>query len=258
VISGRWRRAQVVSALTPYIERARRFTGWSFKDVAVEHLDERMPWSYEQIVRDYAPGRGSIIDLGTGGGEVFGTLLPSFDIGARLYASEEWHVNAPVAHRALAPLGVRVLNASSERMPYRDSSFDLILSRHEAIDPPEIARTLAPGGVFITQQVGHDSWRELDQFFPNAMDFPDHFVLYREGLSERGLTIERAERHEERVRFATLGDLVFLLLVAPWTVPGLDPVRDIDTLMALEDALSDGEGIVLTETHYILVASRPA
>jgi hypothetical protein len=89
------------------------------------------------------------------------------------------------------------------------------------------------------------------------MGFPDHFKLYREGLDRHALTIERAERHEERVRFATLGDVVYLLLVAPWTVPDLDVEREIDTLLALEDGLHDGQGIVFTETHYILVATRP-
>ena len=55
-----------------------------------------------------------------------------------------------------------------------------------------------------------------------------------------------------------LSDLVFMLLVAPWEAPGFDPERDVDTLIAIEDALRREEGIVLTEPRYLIRAHKPA
>jgi hypothetical protein len=49
-----------------------------------------------------------------------------------------------------------------------------------------------------------------------------------------------------------------MLLTAPWTVPDFDPERDIEALLAMEDALGTKDGIVMTETRYILIANKPA
>ena len=101
-------------------------------------------------------------------------------------------MNAPVARDRLRPLGVDVVNASSERTPWADASFDLVLSRHEAIEPAEIARILRPGGVFLTQQVAKEQWQELSAFFPDRTVFPDHFDDYRREFEAAGLAVDDA------------------------------------------------------------------
>ncbi len=249
-------RALAVSQLRPYIERARGFSGWTFTDVNVRHLDPRAPWDYVAIARDHASRARSIVDLGTGGGERFAEITAG--LNARLVATEEWDVNVRVATDRLRPLGIDVLGADSTRLPFRDASFDLVLDRHEALDPAECARVATSGGFVITQQVGHDEWPELRRFFPRKTTFPDHFHEYQRGFVAAGLVIDDARWHQERVAFATLGDLVYMLLTAPWYVGDLDPVAEIDTLLALDDALRTDDGIVLTEMHYIIVASKPA
>ncbi len=108
----------------------------------------------------------------------------------------------------------------------------------------------------ITQQCGPDDWPELGRFLPKTV-FPDHFNGYRQGFAAAGLTVEDARWHEERVAFETLGDLVYMLLVAPWFVEDFDPRRDIDALLALADALGTDDGIVVTESRYLIVASKP-
>ncbi|CAM3261815.1 hypothetical protein OCAE111667_00205 [Occultella aeris] len=40
------------------------------------------------------------------------------------------------------------------RLPLPDATFAVVLDRHEAYDPAEVSRVLAPGGGFLTQQVG--------------------------------------------------------------------------------------------------------
>lgn len=248
------RRTEALAQIAPYVERARGFSGWSFKDVDVRHLDARAPWDYEAIARERARSATSVLDLGTGGGEVLSRIVPATN--PRVVATEEWHVNAPIAAARLRPLGVHVLRADSLRLPLRDASFDLVLDRHEALEPAEVARVLAPGGCVVTQQVGHDHWPELRRWFPRKTVFPDHFHDYQRGFIEHGLRIEDARWHEERVAFGTLGDLVYMLLTAPFYVPDLDPAGEIDALLALEDARRTADGIVLTEMVYVVVAVR--
>ena len=250
------RARNTLDALRPYIERARGFSGWSFDDLRVIHLDPPMPWDYEAIAREYAAKASRVLDLGTGGGEVLERIAAG--LPARFVASEEWHVNVPVARARLAPLGIDVLNADSTRPPFADESFDLVLDRHEALDPGTTARLLRPGGTVVTQQCAPDDWREVERFFPTRSDFGDHYRTYAEGFEAAGLTIEMRERHERRSAYPDLGDVVYMLLVAPWWLPDFDPEKDIDALLALEDGLRTNDGIVLTDVRYMLIAHKPA
>lgn len=247
------RRTQALVELQPYIERARAFSGWNFSELDVRHLDPRMPWDYEAIARAAAQSAARIVDLGTGGGERLASIVGG--LGARVVATEEWVVNAPVARARLAPIGVDVVRADSLRLPFGAEAFDLVLDRHEALEPPEVARVLRPGGTVITQQVGHDTWPELGRFF-GTVEFPDHYAAYQKGFAAAGLDVGDARRHVERVAFRVLGELVYMIMLTPHTFPEFDPIADIDAVLEMEDALRTDEGIVLTETHYLIRAHK--
>lgn len=248
------RRRDAIAALRPYVERAQRFSGWSFDDVRMTALDPAPPWDYEALARARIRDGTWVLDVGTGGGEVLARIIDGAAAGARVVAMETWDVNLAVAQERLATLGVRVFGADSERLPFADGSLDVFLSRHEAFTPSDVARALRPGGVAITQQVGASSWDELRVFFPRKTRFPDHYVTYRREFESAGLVVE-SQIHERRVAFPELGDVVYLLLTAPWEIEGFDPVAEIDALLAFDDAHRGEQGIVMTETRYLMVAS---
>jgi len=171
-------------------------------------------------------------------------------------ATEPWEVNAPVAAKRLGARGIPVVRANSLRLPFRDEQFDLVLNRHEELDPADTARVVAAGGRVLTQQVHPDDWKELRDFFPRMTDFGPHFDLYREGFERAGLRIVQALMHERPVAYY-LGDLVYMLVAAPWTIPDFDLDRDLDALLAVERTLGRPEGIVFTEKRYLIEAERP-
>ena len=248
------RRQQALASAREGLARACDFSGWTF-DVETKHLDAREPWSYAAIARERAAHAERVLDLGTGGGERLADIVSG--LSCQVIATEEWHVNAPVAARRLRPLGVHVLHCSSLRLPLRGEIFDLVLDRHEALEPAEVARVLAPGGAVVTQQVGPDNWPELRRFFPRKTEFGDHYRSYQSGFVDAGLVVIDARWHEERVAFSSLADVCFMLVIAPWFIEDFDPEREIDELIALEDAHRTPDGIVLTEMRYIIVAVKP-
>ena len=220
----------------------------------MRHLGPPLPWDYEAMVREYAHGARSALDMGTGGGEVLSRLRDA--LPRRLVATEEWHVNAPVARDRLAPLGVDVVRCRSLSLPFADASFDLVLDRHEELDAAEVARVLRPGGRVVTQQVGRDNWRELRDYVPRMTDFGDIFGEYTSGFAAAGLRVVRSEQHDMQTAFGSLGELVYLLSVAPWVLD-FSLERDGEALLELEAARQMEDGLVLTESRFVIVAEKP-
>ncbi len=237
---------------------ARGTTGWDLGFIDAEHIGPPLPWDYEALAKMALRDAKSAVDLGTGGGEVLSRIVQGVPFD-RLVATEQWPPNARVAHKRLASLGVPVVwcESEKERLPFRDSVFDLVLDRHEALEPTEVHRILVHGGTLLTQQCTPDTWPELHRYFDRAARFPDHFHEYAEAFRSLGYTVE-AEEHHFETRFASLGELVQMLVVAPWYVPDLDVDRDLEVLRQLERDLTrpDG-GIFLREGRYLLRATKP-
>ena len=240
--------------LAPAVERARSFSGW-LPDVESRRLTPGPPWDYGARAGELAAFAGSMVDLGTGGGERFAAICGG--IVARAIATESWHVNAVVAQTRLRSLGIDVVLAGSLDLPFRGETFDLVLDRHEELAPREVARVLRPGGRLLTQQVTPDSWKELGTYLPRRTDFGDHFHTYQQELREAGLEIIDARLHEYRRAYSGLPDFVYMLCIAPWEVPDFDPLgSDLEALLALERDLMTSDGLVLTEGRYIIEAIK--
>jgi SAM-dependent methyltransferase len=244
----------LVEELNRYADAARRLEGWKL-EFEPEPLVAGPPWDYEARARELCNGARSVLDLGTGGGEVFSRVLP--DSGCHAIATEWWHRNAPVAARRLGGRA-HVVRTSSLELPFRDTRFDLVLSRHEELSPKQVARVLTPGGRCLTQQVVSDYWPELREVFPDMTRFPDHYAEYQRGFLEAGLHVEAAREFRRPVRFRELGHLVYHLVAGPWILPGFGVESHREALARLESRVQSDEGLVLTEGFYLLQVQAPA
>ena len=239
----------------PFVERARRFSGWQLEEFDPAPLEPGPSWSYERRAAALLRDAESVVDLGTGGGERFEALCGSFN--GRAVATESWSVNVPVAAARLRPRGILVVRCSSLRLPFHDASTEVVLSRHEELDPGEIDRVLSPDGSVLTQQIGRNRWRELRPFFPRMQDAGDLFQRYKDGFEGSRLTVVEARSHDWRAAYRGLGDIVFLLCVAPWEIPDFDPLgADLPALIAAVESLSTDRGIALTESRFVIEARK--
>ena len=238
--------------LQPFVDAAQAIEGWQLA-FAPEPLEDGPPWSYEALAAEEIAGASRLLDLGTGGGEVLEPLLA--ETSCRAVATEQWIVNAPVAAKRLAARAP-VARASSLALPFRPGCFDLVLSRHEEVEPAEIGRVLSPSGRFLTQQVIANVWPELRPLFPDMTRFPDHFTVYQAGLKRAGLAIEEAREFTHRVRYRELGHLVYHLAAAsPWMLPGFNLEAHAAALDELARWARRDGGVVLTE-GFTLIRAR--
>ncbi|ASO18797.1 SAM-dependent methyltransferase [Actinoalloteichus hoggarensis] len=238
------------------------FEGWDFGALAgrLPVGEEALPWRYADLAREHLAAAGSLLDLGTGGGELLTSLGP---LPARTAATEGHPPNVPVARRRLAPLGVMVADVSKgepDTLPYPDASFDLVLSRHESYEPEEVRRVLVPGGVFLTQQVGGRDLAEVNA----ALGAGPH--TYREWclaaaeaeLSGSGFEITRRGEAAVPGTIDDVGALVLFLRITPWHVPDFDVVRYDDRLRALHARLRQGRPLRVHSHRFMLTARTPA
>jgi SAM-dependent methyltransferase len=143
--------------------------GWDFSWLAARSTTEMLPWSYSRVVEEHAATADTMLDMGTGGGE----LLSEISHPWRTVATEAWPPNVPIAAARLRPLGIPVVwdegapdntdevSEDRGRMPFRTGAFALIVNRHESFRATEVSRVLSPGGTFITQQVDFHSYDDL-------------------------------------------------------------------------------------------------
>lgn len=205
--------------------RAQPVAGWDFSWLAGRATEERPAWGYSGLLRERLAGAQAVLDIQTGGGEVLGGALRGTDHRpAAVAATESWPPNAALAQRTLAPWhGSVVRAADAGGLPFRSKSFDIVVSRHPAVVVwPEIARVLAPGGAYLSQQVGPGTNRELTDFMMGPQPVNQARDPRRAEAAARaaGLVVTELREQSLRVEFFDVGAVVYFLRKVLWTVPG--------------------------------------
>ena len=228
--------------------------GWTFAHEPVP-LGAPPVWNYEARAGELVQDAAAVLDMGTGGGEVFERILTRY-VGLAC-ATEAWSPNVGVASRRLRPHNVAVIQAFNRALPFRAASYDVVLNRHEELAPADVARVLRPGRRVLTQQVHPDYHAELRAYFPRMSVFEQHDRTYPAGFMAAGLEMITRQKHSGRVAYRQLGHLVYCLAAAPWTIPDFDLETDLEALLAVEQTLGGPEGIVLSDPRYVLEARKP-
>jgi SAM-dependent methyltransferase len=247
---------------------AEPFSGWDFSWLDRHSRTEPLAWDYSARVAALAGTAGTMLDMGTGGGEALSRLAAR---APRTIATEAWPPNVPVAGERLLPLGIPVIQNEGARdnidqvgagdggnLPFRDGSLDLVCNRHESFLAVEVSRVLARGGTFITQQVDYHDNDDLARLLGIEMpDEPESWLgLAERQLTEAGLVIEEAARANQRVSFDDIAGIVYYLKAVSWSIPGYSLEKHRDRLRALYENPSAWP-VVASGHRFLLVASQP-
>jgi SAM-dependent methyltransferase len=199
--------------------------GWDFSWFDGRAMEERPSWGYSRLLSARLTRSAAALDIQTGGGEVLaGALRSAGRPPAMLVATESWPPNLAIARRNLEPFGGTVAEVADDAdLPLRTGSFDLVVSRHPTeVLWPEIARVLAPGGSYLSQQVGAGSNRELTDFMmgPQPVDPGRSPQVAVAEATAAGLDVTDLRAQALRVEFFDVAAVVYFLRKVLWTVPG--------------------------------------
>jgi SAM-dependent methyltransferase len=239
-------------------EEQQPFAGWDFSHLDGRMIEEQSPWSYSSQARELMRRSTAVIDLGTGGGERLLKLRD--DWPAKVVVTEDYPPNVKLASERLNPFGVRVVDVpltDTDPMPFADGEFDLVLNRHAGFNAQEVARILAPGGAFLTQQI-HGLWAyDLLAAFDIQPQWPDSTLAkYVPQLQAAGLAIIHTQDWSGQLAFSDVGAIVYYLKAVPWLVPGFSVATHAKHLLTLQRRLASGSGLSFVVRKYLIEAHK--
>ena len=216
--------------------------GWDFSWFDGRATEGRPSWRYLENLGTRMARASAVLDLQTGGGELFAQVLGrSVERPQFLAATESWLPNIEVARRNLHPFGVTVVHTPDEgAVPFEDESFELVCSRHPTVVVwKEIERLLRPGGIYFSQQIGAGTNSELANFFVAPRELPENQKMQRmiSRATEVGLKVLDAREESLPVAFFDIGAVVYFLRKVIWTVPDFSVDKYHDRLMDLHERI---------------------
>lgn len=239
-------------------EEQHGFKGWDFSHINGRTSEEPLPWSYDEIVRQYLNPDSILLDMGTGGGEY---LLTFNHPHCNTYATEAYPPNFELCQKKLKPLGIDVRQVFNDNsLPFENEMFDIIINRHESFDVNEVYRLLKPYGLFITQQVGGLNNKELSKFLINAFKeivssdhtLKNNIIL----LEDKGFTILESNEYFPKLKFFDIGALVYLAKIIEWEFPNFSVNNCLGQLFKLQLSIEQQGFIETTEHRFIIVSQK--
>jgi SAM-dependent methyltransferase len=233
--------------------------GWDFSWLEGRAHEDRPTWRYFDLVARRAGAVDTLLDLEVGNGGMVAALpaLPRLTVG-----TEAYEPNVAIAARRLAARGAHLVrpDATRAQLPLRGATFELVTSRHPVTTWwPEIARVLAPGGSYLSQQVGPRSLRALSEYLMGPLPPGSHREPgdARAAAERAGLVVTALRSERPRTVFYDIGAIVYFLRVVVWIVPGFEVARYRERLYALHEQIERDGCFETTASRFLIEAVKP-
>lgn len=240
-------------------EKIAHIKGWDFSHINDRYKEEdKLPWDYLSIIKQYLKDDMHILDLDTGGGEFLLGLNHPYEL---ISATENYPPNIAYCKEKLLPLGIDFKDADAKGgLPFDDNTFDIVLNRHGDFNPDEIKRVLKPGGYFITQQVGALNDHDLVMLLLGDLPLPfprQYLAIIESDFIKAGFTIIKSDEAFNPIIFYDVGALVWFAHIIEWEFPNFSVDKHLKQLYNLQ-AIIEKEGYIKGTTHrFMLVAQKP-
>ena len=236
-------------------EEKEKFSGWDFSYLKRRLIREHPPWEYNKIAKELTKNSNSVLDMGTGGGELFSTFAP---FPQKTVAAEGYKPNIPIARKKLEPFGIKVVEVDNvAKLPFEDEEFDLILNKHDAFNVKEVFRILKKEGIFLTQQVAEDFAEDLIEIFNSKRGVTGlNLEKAKKQVIDAGFEVIKEGSWEGKMTFCDVGALVYYLKAVPWTIPGFSVKRDFEILKKLQKQKEAGKELSFKRSFYLIKARK--
>ena len=232
--------------------------GWDFSRVRAERTP--IPWNYVDVVRNYLKPTDKVLDVGTGGGEIFFSLAPYFREGVGIDQQLKMIKTAERNKSTLSIDHVSLLRMEASDLQFEVESFDVVLVKHLHVYVDEIMRVLRPGGYFITQIVGKYTENNFLEAFgwERASSGPDWWQTIDE-------IAEQFRNHDCRILaqaeynvpywFQDVESFMFFIMSVPWPET-LELEKHWQAINRILEMYQTEKGIETNEQRGLLIVQK--
>jgi hypothetical protein len=136
-----------------------------------------------------------------------------------------------------------------------------VVSRHPVVVRwDEVARVLAPGGTYLSQQIGAGTVRELSTAMTGSpkpispVRLPERAAT---AAAAAGLVVTDLRAEALRVEFFDIAAVIVFLRKVVWTVPDFTVDRYRDRLSALHERIRSDGPLVAYARRFLIEARKP-
>ena len=208
-----------LAELRQIIRENGQLKGWDFSLVNTGR--EPTPWDYSNVVRSYLKPTVKVLDIGTGGGEIFLSLAPRLGKGVGIDHDPEMVETANNNRSRLAIHNMEFITMNGSNLKFAANYFDVVLLRHLRVDVGEIVRVLRLGGYFITQMVGKNSSKNFLEAFgwtsdSFGADWWQSVGELAQQFHEKGCRVVAQGEYDVRCWFKDVDSFMFWMMSIPW------------------------------------------
>jgi SAM-dependent methyltransferase len=245
--------------LQQIVETNGKLDGWNFSRLRVGHGP--VPWNYVDVVRQYLKLKDRVLDIGTGGGEIFFSLASCFGEGIGIDQNTEMIEAAKRNQSALSLDNISLLVMEGSDLRFDAGEFDVVLLRHLRVYVSEIVRVLRKNGYFITQMVGQRcSLNILDAFgwtpssfgpdwWQTVAQLADQFLLH-------GCRIVAQAEYNVPCWYYDLDSFMFWLMSVPWPEE-IELEKHWQNINRVLETSQTERGIETNEHRGLLIVQQP-
>ena len=247
-----------LDVLKQIVDANGKLDGWNFSRVRAGR--DPVLWDYVDVVRQYIKPLDRVLDIGTGGGEIFFSLAPYFGEGVGIDQNPAMIETARRNQSALSIDNISLMRMDGSDLRFDADEFDVVLLRHLRVYVSEIVRVLHHGGYFIAQMVGQrSSINILDAFgwkpssfgtdwWQTVTDLADQFRLH-------GCQIIAQAEYDVPYWFHDLESFMFWLMSVPWPEDiGLD--KHWQNIKQILETSQTERGIETNEHRGLLIVQK--
>jgi len=206
-----------VDQLRELYYKADQLSGWDFSDLS--YVVEGKLWDFSTEFNKRVRSSDVVLDIGTGGGERAIEIAPAVLLLVGIDRAAEMVETARENLSSSRRRNVRFFKMRAEDLQFPRGFFDLVSSRHCTFDGTEVARVLAKGGLFFTQQVGVGDKDNVKTVFGRGQLFDREEGGLRKDclkdLRDAGFKELKWREYDAKEYYESVEDIVFLLKHTP-------------------------------------------
>lgn len=233
------------------------FQGWNFFYLKGRYREEKPSWNYKTITKKLIKKSNSVLDMATGGGEVFSEILSVFK-PKKAIAIEGYKPNVSVAKKSLKKYDVRVIYVNEiKKLPFKDGEFDLVLNRHGGFNVNELARIISCKGLFFTQQVDGRNLKDLMKEFGTVPKWKFNTLSnVTKNLKKVGFEIVDTKEWKGKTIFKDVGALIYFLKAIPWIVSDFSVKKYLTILEKFQKRIKNKSKLEFTARRFLILAKK--